>query len=251
VAAPLEKAVAVRDVRVRDSLARVSRDVVACQRCPRLRAWCREVARVKVKRFQDQEYWGRPVPGWGDPAARLLIVGLAPAAHGGNRTGRIFTGDRSGDFLFAALHRAGFATQPASVARGDGLRLRDCYVAAAARCAPPANRPLPEEIGRCREYLEREWRLLRRVRAVLALGKLSQDAFVAVLRRIGRVPPRKGFAFGHGVSHDLGGGLRLFASYHPSQQNTFTGKLTAASFDAVLAQVDDHLGRARAVRRSP
>jgi uracil-DNA glycosylase family 4 len=251
VAAPLEKAVAVRDVRVRDSLARVSRDVVACERCPRLRAWCREVARVKVKRFQDQEYWGRPVPGWGDPAARLLIVGLAPAAHGGNRTGRIFTGDRSGDFLFAALHRAGFATQPASVARGDGLRLLDCYVAAAARCAPPANRPLPEEIGRCREYLEREWRLLRRVRAVLALGKLSQDAFVAVLRRIGRVPPRKGFAFGHGVSHDLGGGLRLFASYHPSQQNTFTGKLTAASFDAVLAQVDDHLGRARAARRSP
>jgi uracil-DNA glycosylase family 4 len=234
---------------VRDSLARVMRDVVACERCPRLRAWCREVARVKVKRFQDQEYWGRPVPGWGDPAARLLIVGLAPAAHGGNRTGRIFTGDRSGDFLFAALHRAGFANHPTSVARGDGLRLLVCYVAAAARCAPPANRPLPEEIGRCREYLAREWRLLSQVRAVLVLGKVSQDALVALLRSIGRVPPRKAFAFGHGVSHDLGDGLRVFASYHPSQQNTFTGKLTAESFDAVLAEVNSHL--ARRARRAP
>jgi uracil-DNA glycosylase len=234
----------------RDSLARVSRDVAACERCPRLRAWCREVARVKVKRFQDQVYWGRPVPGWGDPAARLLIVGLAPAAHGGNRTGRIFTGDRSGDFLFAALHRAGFASQPTSVSRGDGLRLVDCYVAAAARCAPPANRPLPEEIGRCREYLLREWRLLPRVRAILALGKVSQDAVVALLRQLGRAPARKGFAFGHGLSHDLGDGLALFASYHPSQQNTFTGKLTAEGFDAVLAEINRHLGRrARAARR--
>jgi uracil-DNA glycosylase len=227
----------------RDSLARVTRDVVACERCPRLRAWCREVARVKVKRFQDEEYWGRPVPGWGDPEARLLIVGLAPAAHGGNRTGRIFTGDRSGDFLFAALHRAGFATQPTSVARNDGQRLVDCYVAAAARCAPPANRPLPEEIGHCREYLAREWRLLRRLRAVLILGKVGQDALVALLRQIGRVPPRPAFAFGHRVSHDLGDGLRLFASYHPSQQNTFTGKLTAAGFDGVLADIHRHLDR--------
>ena len=236
----------------RDSLARVTRDVVACERCPRLRAWCREVARVKVKRFQDQPYWGRPVPGWGDPAARLLIVGLAPAAHGGNRTGRVFTGDRSGDFLFAALHRAGFASQPTSVSRGDGLRLVDCYVAAAARCAPPANRPLPEEIGHCREYLAREWRLLPGLRAVLALGKLGQDALVALLRQLGRVPARQAFAFGHGVSHDLGHGLRLFASYHPSQQNTFTGKLTAERFDAVLAEVNRHLGRrARAARRVP
>jgi uracil-DNA glycosylase family 4 len=201
------------------------------------------VAQVKVKRFQDQDYWGRPVPGWGDPAARLLIVGLAPAAHGGNRTGRIFTGDRSGDFLFAALHRAGFASQPTSVSRQDGLRLLDCYVAAAARCAPPANRPLPEEIGRCREYLVREWNLLTGVRAVLCLGKVGQDALVAMLRVIGRLPPRKPFAFGHGVSHDLGSGLRLFASFHPSQQNTFTGKLTPAGLDAVLAQISAHLGR--------
>jgi len=200
---------------------------------------------VKVRRFKDEEYWGRPVPGWGDPGARLLIVGLAPAAHGGNRTGRIFTGDRSGDFLFAALHRAGFASQPTSVARGDGLRLVDCYVTAAARCAPPANRPRPEEIGRCREYLAREWALLGGVRAVLALGKVSQDALVALLRAVGRVPPRKAFAFGHGLSHDLGEGLRLFASYHPSQQNTFTGKLTAAGLDAVLATVNRHLGRGK------
>jgi uracil-DNA glycosylase family 4 len=225
----------------------VTRDVVACERCPRLRAWCREVAEVKVKRFQDQDYWGRPVPGWGDPDARLLIVGLAPAAHGGNRTGRIFTGDRSGDFLFAALHRAGFASQPTSVARDDGLRLIDCYVAAAARCAPPANRPLPEEIGRCREYLVREWTLLGSLRAVLCLGKVGQDALVAMLRAVGRVPPRKAFAFGHGLSHDLGEGLRLFASFHPSQQNTFTGKLTAAGMDAVLAEVAAHVGRGRRV----
>jgi uracil-DNA glycosylase family 4 len=196
---------------------------------------------VKVRRFQDQEYWGRPVPGWGDPRARLLVVGLAPAAHGGNRTGRIFTGDRSGDFLFAALFRAGFASQPASVARGDGQRLTDCYVAAAARCAPPANKPLPEEVGRCREYLVREWRLLKEVRAVLVLGKLALDATLALLREIGRVPRRRAYAFGHGVVHDLGEGLRLFASYHPSQQNTFTGKLTPAGFDAVLRAVRRHL----------
>jgi uracil-DNA glycosylase family 4 len=224
----------------RDSLAAVARDVVACERCPRLRAWCREVARVKVKRFQDEAYWGRPLPGFGDPKARLLIVGLAPAAHGGNRTGRIFTGDRSGDFLFAALFRAGFANQPTSLARGDGLALRDCYIAAAARCAPPANRPLPEEIGRCREYLAREWRLLD-PKGVLVLGKVALDAVVAFLRQEGHLPQRKAYAFGHGVSHDLGGGRRLFCSFHPSQQNTFTGKLTARDMDRVLADVRRHL----------
>ena len=229
----------------RDSIARVARDVVGCERCPRLRAWCREVARVKVKRFRDQDYWGRPVPGFGDPQARLLVVGLAPAAHGGNRTGRVFTGDRSGDFLFAALHRAGFASQPTSVARGDGLRLRGAYVAALARCAPPANKPTPEEIANCRGYLAREWARLGDVRAVLALGRVAMDGFVAVLRETGRVPARGRLAFGHGVAHDLGDGLRLFASYHPSQQNTFTGKLTARKMDAVLALVNRHLGGAR------
>jgi uracil-DNA glycosylase family 4 len=225
-----------------DTLARITRDVVACERCPRLRSWCREVARVKVKRFARERYWGRPVPGFGDPGARLLVVGLAPAAHGGNRTGRIFTGDRSGDFLYAALHRAGFASQPTSVSRDDGLRLSGCYVTATARCAPPGNRPLPEEVANCRGYLRREWSLLREVRAVLALGRIAMDGFLAVLREEGRVPRRKGFAFGHGVSHDLGGGVKLFCSYHPSQQNTFTGKLTAASFDGVVDEVRRHLG---------
>jgi uracil-DNA glycosylase family 4 len=225
----------------RDSLARIARDVVSCERCPRLRQWCEAVARERVRRFQDQRYWGRPVPGFGDSQARLLVVGLAPAAHGGNRTGRVFTGDRSGDFLFAALHRAGFASQPHSVSRDDGLVLRDCYVAAVARCAPPANKPLPHEIVSCREYLAREWAQLRRLRAVLALGKVAMDGLLAMLREQGRVPPRGGYAFGHGVRHDLGGGLALFASFHPSQQNTFTGKLTAKDMDAVLTDARRHL----------
>jgi uracil-DNA glycosylase family 4 len=219
----------------------VSADVVACERCPRLRRWCREVSATKVKRFQDQEYWGRPVPGFGDPRARLFVVGLAPAAHGGNRTGRVFTGDRSGDFLFAALHRAGFASQSESVSRDDGLRLRDCYVAAAGRCAPPANKPLPRELARCREYLAREWALLTRLRAVLVLGRIGMDGCLAMLQEAGRRLPR-GLAFAHGAEHDLGGGVRLFCSYHVSQQNTFTGRLTPARFDAVLGRAKAHIG---------
>jgi uracil-DNA glycosylase family 4 len=224
---------------VRDSLAHVRADVIACERCPRLRRWCRQVARLRVRRFRDQEYWGRPVPGFGDPRARLLVVGLAPAAHGGNRTGRVFTGDRSGDFLFAALHRLGFANQPTSVARDDGLRLEDCYVAAVVRCAPPANKPLPAEVGHCRAYLAREWALLRRVRAVLVLGRIAMDGFLAMLRSTSRPVPR-GLAFAHGAAHDLGQGQRLFCSYHVSQQNTFTGRLTPAGFDGVLAQARAH-----------
>jgi uracil-DNA glycosylase len=227
---------------VADSLARVAREVVACERCPRLRRWCHYVALTKVKRFRDQEYWGRPVPGFGDPDARLLVVGLAPAAHGGNRTGRVFTGDRSGDFLFAALHRSGFASQPASVGRDDGLRLRDCYVAPVARCAPPANKPSPAEIARCREYLAREWALLPDLRAVLVLGRIAMDGLLGMLRETGREIPR-GLAFGHGVTHDLGDGVLLFCSFHVSQQNTFTGRLTPRSFDAVLANVRRHLAR--------
>jgi uracil-DNA glycosylase family 4 len=206
------------------------------------------VAREKVRRFAAQEYWGRPVPGFGDHRAALLVVGLAPAAHGGNRTGRVFTGDRSGDFLFAALHRAGFANQPSSVGRGDGLVLLRCYVAPVARCAPPANRPLPAELARCREYLAREWALLGDVRAVLVLGRIAMDAFVAMLRETGRPVPRR-LAFSHGAVHDLGGGVLLFCSYHVSQQNTFTGRLTPAAFDAVLAAVRTHLTAAPPARR--
>ena len=223
-----------------DRLDLVHRDVVRCERCPRLRRWCRQVARTKVKRFRDQEYWGRPVPGFGDPRARFLVIGLAPAAHGGNRTGRVFTGDRSGDFLFASLHRAGFARLPVSVARDDGQELRDCYIAPVARCAPPANKLQPGEIVRCREYLVREWALLSDVRAVLVLGRVAMDGFLAMLRETDRSPPRR-LAFAHGACHDLGAGVRLFCSYHVSQQNTFTGRLTSRSFDAVLANVKRHL----------
>jgi len=222
---------------MRDSLERVAAEVVRCERCPRLREWCRSVARDKVKRFQQDDYWGRPLPGFGDPRARVLIVGLAPAAHGGNRTGRVFTGDRSGDFLFAALHRTGFANQPTSVSRDDGLRLIDCFITPVVRCAPPANKPQPDEILSCREYITRELALLPRLQAVLALGRIAMDGFLAVLRGQGRLPARRAYAFGHGVQHDLAEGLQLFASYHPSQQNTFTGKLTAAGFDRVLRQV--------------
>jgi uracil-DNA glycosylase family 4 len=228
-----------------DNLVRLDRDVVACERCPRLLTWCREVAREKVRRFREDDYWGKPVPGFGDPKARLLVVGLAPAAHGANRTGRVFTGDRSGDFLFAALHRAGLANQPESKHIKDGLRLTDAFVTPIVRCAPPANKPTREEILRCRDYLDREWTLLGpHLRAVLVLGRVALDGLVAMLRETGRLPSRGRLAFGHGVDHDLGEGLRLFCSYHPSQQNTFTGRLTARSFDAVMGKVRAHLNRA-------
>lgn len=215
-----------------DSLARVERDVVACERCPRLRRWCRDVATTKVRRFADQDYWGRPVPGFGDPAARLLIVGLAPAAHGANRTGRLFTGDRSGDFLFAALHRVGVASQAESVHRDDGLALRGVWISPLVRCAPPANKPAPEEIAACRDYLARELALLAGVGTVLALGGIAWRGFLDVARERGEwtgTLPR----FAHGAQAEVGP-RRLLGSYHPSQQNTFTGRLTPAMLDAVL-----------------
>jgi len=219
-----------------DSLDRVSSEIVACGRCPRLRAWCRDVAATKKKAYAGEEYWGRPVSGWGDANARLLIVGLAPAAHGANRTGRIFTGDRSGDFLYAALHRAGLANQPTSVSREDGLALKGVWISAAARCAPPGNKPTPEELDACLPFLERELALLTKVRAAITLGKIGHDALVAALKRKGILGTSARLPFAHGAVHALPAPLpTIVCSYHVSQQNTFTGKLTERMFDAVVA----------------
>src|SRR6516162_4656776 len=218
-------------------LADLHRRIVSCRACPRLVAWREQIAREKRAAFEQEEYWGKPIPGFGDARARLLILGLAPAAHGGNRTGRVFTGDRSGDFLYKALHEAGFANQPTSVRRDDGLKLKDAYVAAALRCAPPANKPLPSEMANCLPYLEKELEILR-PRAVLALGSLAMRALLWLLHEQGKLPSRTAFLFRHGASHELGTGLpRLFVSYHPSQQNTFTGKLTEEMLANVLREV--------------
>jgi uracil-DNA glycosylase family 4 len=221
-----------------DSISAIRHDVIACTRCPKLRRYCETVARVKRRAYQEQTYWGKPVPGFGDPNARLLLIGLAPAAHGGNRTGRVFTGDRSGDFLFAALHRSGFANQPASTHRDDGLQLNGAYITAVLHCAPPANKPGPAELDRCRDYLVRELRALTRVRAVLALGRIAFDEYLKTLRLMGWLPARPGLRFEHGGSYLLPGALPLlYAAYHPSQQNTQTGRLTPAMFDEVLTKV--------------
>jgi uracil-DNA glycosylase family 4 len=217
----------------RAALAALTAEVVVCRRCPRLVAWREHVARDKVARFRDETYWGRPVPGFGDPDARILLVGLAPAAHGGNRTGRVFTGDASGDFLFAALYRAGLADRPMSVRADDGLTLTDVYVAAAVRCAPPANKPLPAERDNCAPYLERELALLHHVRVVVALGAYGWDAALRALAANGHTLARKP-RFGHGAAVDVGP-FRLIGTYHPSQQNTFTGVLTPPMLDDVLA----------------
>lgn len=218
------------------ALVRLQATIVACRACPRLVRHRERVAATKVRRYRDWEYWGRPVPPFGDPAARLLVVGLAPAAHGGNRTGRIFTGDRSGDWLFAALHRFGFANQPTSTHRGDGLTLRDCYVTAAVRCAPPGNRPSRAELTRCRPYLVEELRLLDRVRVVVALGSIALAAYLEARRALGQAVPVPRPAFRHGAAHRLPGGPVLITSYHPSQQNTLTGRLTRPMFDRVFAR---------------
>jgi uracil-DNA glycosylase family 4 len=217
---------------VSDILGRIRDEVVACRACPRLVAWREKVAREKVARFADQEYWGKPVPGWGDPDAAILILGLAPAAHGGNRTGRIFTGDRSGDFLFASLHRTGFADQPTSVSVDDGLLLRGVYIAAVNRCAPPANKPTPEERDTCLPYLEREIRALVRLKVIVALGAFAWDGALRALSALGHaVKPRP--RFGHLAEVRIEP-LVLVGCFHPSQQNTFTGKLTEAMLDEVF-----------------
>jgi uracil-DNA glycosylase len=215
-------------------LSEIEAEVVECRRCPRLVEWRERVAREKVARFADQEYWGRPLPGFGDPKARVLLLGLAPAAHGGNRTGRIFTGDRSGDFLYGALHRTGFANLPTSVARGDGLRLRGAWLTAVNRCAPPANKPTPQERDACLPFLEREIAALPRLHAIVALGAFAWDGALRSLATLGhRVRPRP--AFGHGAEVEIGP-FMMIGCFHPSQQNTFTGKLTPAMLDAVLVR---------------
>ncbi len=227
-----------------DSLAKVTREVIDCRRCPRLVAWREEVASLKRAAYAQEEYWGRPLPGFGDPQARIMVLGLAPAAHGGNRTGRIFTGDRSGDWLFAALWRAGLANQPESVHHDDGLSLSGCYVTAAVRCAPPANRPLPSERDNCRPYLEHELRLLHRVHVIVCLGGFAWDAAMRTLAELGAPTPRPRPRFGHGASVELGD-RTLLGSYHPSQQNTFTGKLTEAMLDAVFERAAAIIGELR------
>ncbi len=283
-----------RPLSAQSQLLRLQERVVACTRCPRLIPYCRKISEEKRRAYRDWDYWAKPVPSFGDPEAEVLILGLAPAAHGANRTGRMFTGDGSGDFLYRALYEAGFASQPTSVRRDDGLELENCYITAALRCAPPKNKPRPEELRNCQPYLETELRLLKRVRAVLVLGRVAFDTYLRVVlrrsaglpfdiaqgpepaegqpgtRRRGlqpgntecrpeasapagpwgrrhdawqKLPPRSSFRFGHGASYALPNGLpRLFASYHPSRQNTQTGKLTPAMLRRVLRKIRRYLG---------
>jgi uracil-DNA glycosylase len=221
-----------------NALDRIADEVVVCRACPRLVAWREQVARDKVARFADETYWGRPVPGFGDPRATVAIVGLAPAAHGGNRTGRIFTGDRSGDFLFASMHRCGLANQATSVARDDGLELRGAYVAAVNRCAPPGNKPTPEERDRCLPFLASELQALTRLRTIVALGAFAWDGVLRAIASAGHEIPRPRPRFGHGADAQVGPYV-LVGAFHPSQQNTFTGKLTPEMLDAVLRRASE------------
>jgi len=219
------------------ALNQLNAKIIRCRKCPRLVAYREKVAREKRLAYRDWDYWGKPVPGFGDPRAKLLVMGLAPAAHGGNRTGRVFTGDRSGDFLYEALYHAGFANQPTSTGRDDGLILTNAYVAATVRCAPPANKPLPSEEGNCRPYFEKELELLR-PRALLALGGIAMRVYLGLLKERGLIKSAAAFPFRHGASYEIDPGLpRLFVSYHPSQQNTFTGKLTEAMMARVFGDI--------------
>ena len=215
-------------------LKQLNSTIIRCRKCPRLVRWREQVAKNPPRRYQGTAYWARPLPGFGDPKARLLVVGLAPAANGGNRTGRIFTGDRSGDWLYGTLYSFGFSSLPNSIGRGDGLKLRDCYITAAVRCAPPANKPARDEFEKCRPYLVQEIKLLKQVRVVVALGKIAFDSFLKAYQEAGGIVPKPRPKFSHGGSARLGDGITLLASYHPSQQNTFTGRLTREMFHEVF-----------------
>ena len=214
----------------------LNHDVVNCTRCPRLVAFRQQVGREKRRAYLDWDYWARPVPGFGDPHARVLVLGLAPGAHGSNRTGRPFTGDASGKFMYPILHKVGFASQPNAERRNDGLKLIDCYITAAVRCAPPDNKPLPSELSNCAPFLDRELALLSEVRVVVALGRIGFDAYLNYLKRNGIVASKAGYSFGHAARYKMPNGVVLLASYHPSNQNTATGKLTAAMFESVFQE---------------
>lgn len=228
-------------------LTQLNADVIACIRCPRLIDHCRKVAREKRRAYMDWEYWGKPVPGFGDPNARVLILGLAPGAHGSNRTGRPFTGDGSGYFMYPVLHKVGFASQPHATHKDDGLKLKDAYITAVARCAPPGNKPTPEELANCSEFLDRELEGLKRVKVVVVLGKIAFDGYLNYLKRRGLLQNKAQYVFGHGVQYQLPNGKILLASYHPSMQNTLTGKLTKKMFFNVL-QKAARLAKAQRVR---
>lgn len=216
------------------SLSILHQEVVKCRRCPRLVEHCQTIGREKRRAYLEWEYWARPVPGFGDPNARLLILGLAPGAHGSNRTGRPFTGDKSGEFMYPVLHRVGFASQPTAVRRDDGLRLVDAYITAAVRCAPPDNKPTPEEIAACAPFLDREIAALKNLKVVVALGKIGFDAYLNFLKRRGNIVSKKEYVFAHGAQYAMPNGVALLASYHPSNQNTATGKLTEKMFREVF-----------------
>ena len=223
----------------------IQTEIVACERCPRLRDHCTQIAAIKRRAYRDWEYWGKPVPGFGDPYARVLILGLAPGAHGSNRTGRMFTGDESGNWLYRVLYSAGFASQPTSVSRTDGLTLRSAYITAAARCAPPGNKPLPEELSNCRTFLEREIDALRDVKVVVALGKIAFDTYLGIMKSRGIIASRAPFVFGHNREYRIAAGQpTLLASYHPSQQNTSTGKLTEKMLLDVFRRAQKLIGDA-------
>lgn len=217
-------------------LVRLNAEIVSCTRCPRLVEYREMIAREKRRAYRDWNYWGKPVPGFGDPEARVLVLGLAPGAHGSNRTGRPFTGDASGKFMYPILHEAGFANQPDAVRRDDGLALKDLYITAAARCAPPDNKPLPQELANCSSYLDREMEGLKNLRVVVALGKIAFDAYLNHLKRHGQLASRKQYIFAHGVRYEMPDGRMLLASYHPSNQNTATGKLTRSMFVEIFRE---------------